>query len=647
MSDINRIMSDSKKNKEDKKLKKLAGKEKPVEQKPVMEQMDVRMYRKEGEAMPAAHTINESVPKNAAPVEKPKSKKWSLFNKKESEKTADNIQNQHVTVQKQKGRAVHQQKHLKPQEKQMKVNIFKDVPKLLNDMEEYVNHNQKIVKKLNTIRNMTEEIDSYAGQKVNYNPDSPQDIQIHVNILRSMFGMVCEVMSNVKRDLMEARLMSFQEDSLPDRFSLKAQMYNDVANRLGDEIELLKYGNYNKETVFWAEIIDNAAKETVIDISGMKTGRTGSALSNVDIIGEGDNQRFFKEEEKVESDKAAFKNAIDTYKFSSDEMKHKFKEMITFEYFASLVRTKEPGTDFINHAIVEYKNKYKEFGDKEFMEAYITILDSSYKKANVRFNAQKMGIDLGEKLTGRNIATTKLAELMGMNEVLVRNEFVTIKSGDDTHKGYIMTKASGTDYTKIDSSINDKLSSYTGEFQRQMVMLQIFDNIIGQADRHLNNMFYKTEEKNGRKYFTGINGIDNDMCGGINKCPIGVVGNQVGCLTKNSKYLSFDCMDKDMYQHMKTLNADVLRANLKGLMSKRYIDAVIERFEVIMKAIEASKERVEKSGKGQFLYAKEEWGANTIEKLIDRKKYMDSSKCRNYLERFANHRYADGKFEYV
>ncbi len=578
-----------------------------------------------------------------AGITRNKSSKWSLFNKKkEEQKTVKNLPEAaptQTTIQKTEEQKVFE---VDP--------VYEQTRNAITQVKDIVSKSKNIgsiINNLDTALNMLGYISEYAGSTIWEGNDS-KIFLTHTNILTSMIGKVyvsidkaCEEIQNNKVFVSGSKLSMLKKE---------CDKYRIASDRFGMEVEKIKN---NCEGMKWNDVIKNAMKENEIDITDRSVGKEGQSLSKVDVIGEGENTVFFKEDVTVIDGENVW--GVIYNKYVNDKTPKKirnfFKNNDTLqlydafmnEYLMYQARTKESATDFrtflSNHETVRKLSFSK--------EVLLDMFEDVYKSEALSKKATKaMSIKPGEELTGRNIATTKLAQLLGMPDVLVHSQTTTLVSGKEKRHGFVMSKASGTDYKNIDPQMLDDVDTYTGEFQRQMVMLQIFDNIIGQIDRHLNNIFYNTEEKGGKKYFTGITGIDNDLCAGKEVILNGNFQHSVGCLSTDMEQLRFECMDEQMYEHMKTLYGEdgkcsILKNNLYGLMSDEYIDELVDRFKIIMAAIN----NTIKKTNGKCLYKANEWGRETFDKLVDHKRFGEMGyRCKSYLETFVQVRYYDKKF---
>lgn len=115
----------------------------------------------------------------------------------------------------------------------------------------------------------------------------------------------------------------------------------------------------------------------------------------------------------------------------------------------------------------------------------------------------------------RNVAASRLAEMLGEPDLLAKSVRVKVQDGDKTMDAVLMDRAKGTDYK---SEKPEELRAFAGasvsaEACRQISCLHIMDFVAGQVDRNVANMFYDVADdpETGGKVIKGIQGIDNDL----------------------------------------------------------------------------------------------------------------------------------------
>ena len=129
----------------------------------------------------------------------------------------------------------------------------------------------------------------------------------------------------------------------------------------------------------------------------------------------------------------------------------------------------------------------------------------------------KAGIKSGSNITDRNCAMTRIANLLGVNDLIAESHPMTILDASDKEKkskrdGIFMATAKGIspkDIFKLDGYKDGlKTGLDFASVKKNIADMQILDYICGNIDRHLNNITYIFDELNT---FVGIQGIDNDL----------------------------------------------------------------------------------------------------------------------------------------
>ncbi len=120
-------------------------------------------------------------------------------------------------------------------------------------------------------------------------------------------------------------------------------------------------------------------------------------------------------------------------------------------------------------------------------------------------NRTKGGIQPGQDIPKRNVAVSRVADLLGMGSLVARAERMTLTDNDgNTITGVFQEKAAGSDAHRLKE--NDPLRKLTDnremlnepEFLRQLSDIQVMDYIVGNPDRHEGNLMYQMEEVDGK-----------------------------------------------------------------------------------------------------------------------------------------------------
>lgn len=481
--------------------------------------------------------------------------------------------------------------------------------------------------------------------------DDESAFNIHLNMLQSMMGFIANHLNDALTNFSKSDGIT-EEDIGEATLKLNASRssFQNGRLRLSDEA----HSAYaKKEAVDWNKLMERSGLKQTIDLEGKVQGKTGANMSAVVTIGEGEEMRFFKGDEKVVGKDAIWDiSTQNIIKESAEGEKAAYQEFLetgklrdVYEYLKKNTKTDPVAAKQQQiEAALTATNILETFGFK----GKITVVQAAKVLKEVARHSLAenltgfLKIDKDEGLTERNIATTRMAELLGIDKLIARSEKASILTGGVETDGFVMAKAQGKDYSHLAKKKEGVDDVYTGEFQRQLTSLQYFDNICGQLDRHLNNVFHHVEKVKlvhddntvvKHDKFTGITGIDNDMAFGKFYPIDGRIAHMHGVIDKVDKNgvsedsINLPHMDREFYEHLKVLSPEVIRANMKGLLNEEYVEAMIGRIARIMSAVEKAIKQ-----NPNFLVDSEKWGKATLNDLMRPKTY-------NYVNRFVRARY--------
>jgi hypothetical protein len=150
--------------------------------------------------------------------------------------------------------------------------------------------------------------------------------------------------------------------------------------------------------------------------------------------------------------------------------------------------------------------------------------------------------------------------------------------------------------------------TYTGEAQRQLVCIQVLDEICGQTDRHNGNLFFQTNPDNPIEV-TGVQAIDNDMSFGA----ITDIDKKSHRQLQQLSVANLPYMDKAMAEHIKLISKEMLKFALADVLEDDEIEVLNERLEKVKKYISEVEE--DKAKTGSRLLTKGEWTPEIGRKL--------------------------------
>lgn len=226
-------------------------------------------------------------------------------------------------------------------------------------------------------------------------------------------------------------------------------------------------------------------------------------------------------------------------------------------------------------------------------------------------------LDENQAFDVRNIATKKMAEILGLSNLIVNSEIVTIKSGNDKKVGVLMDEAEGISFPEFESKEAMRISPC---FQKEINDLQILDTIVMQMDRYNLNYNIKISENN---VAIGIIAYDNDCSFNLNTDLTRSLGCVPALINKDGK-IDIPYMSKPLASKILNTDEQVIRETLLGILDNEYIEATINRFLQIKNAIKATV--VERP---TFLLEDYEWNELTMIDEINYNNALPKDKLKN------------------
>jgi len=231
------------------------------------------------------------------------------------------------------------------------------------------------------------------------------------------------------------------------------------------------------------------------------------------------------------------------------------------------------------------------------------------------------GIDVGNPLSCRNVATSRVVSLFGLNDTVAPSQMVVIKQkGEPDQYGTAMRKAEGKPIEKFPQ---EQLANATVSPQavRQLSNLQVLDYICGQIDRHQGNfMLQSRETEDGSLHFTGITAFDNDMAFGklhpdmIVQSDTKVAGkyNHLPLLTNESGLCSMPHIDEATYHTVITLDEAALRYMLCDLLDEGELNALGARLQAMKDVLQRTA-----AANPNFVLSADQWDANACREMAE------------------------------
>ncbi len=217
-------------------------------------------------------------------------------------------------------------------------------------------------------------------------------------------------------------------------------------------------------------------------------------------------------------------------------------------------------------------------------------------------------MDNDSSLTNRNIATRRLAELLGVPELVPATQ--KVKYHDQNGKpcqGIIMAEAEGDQLFNASTKVynkpqeNDVPSQFDSSVFLQMNTLQILDVIAGQTDRNTSNIIVEgtVATVDNRRHYQQIKAIDNDMCfGKLTYNDIKKRNNSnffLNTIEDKNGFCKLKVVDKRLYDSLMILTDEMVDYVFADLLTKNELKALKDRIKGVKKLLKHSKGKSKQS----------------------------------------------------
>ncbi len=285
-------------------------------------------------------------------------------------------------------------------------------------------------------------------------------------------------------------------------------------------------------------------------------------------------------------------NDIEAVKFLSEKNQAKFKQLILYAVDKKLL----PITDEIRAFL---DNKYAGRIAGEFAAFYF--------RSNVAHNlaTHSAKIAPNANITIRNIAMQRLAELLGISEIIPATKKVKYKdTAGKEHYGILMAEAKGRPFFEVNQELNEIHNQntlavlnnkepvkkpdfdYDKKVLLQLNSMQVLDILAAQADRHLGNIIV---ERSGDRIVKAC-GIDNDMCFGTLTYEQIVYRDEEGenPFSDNFKRIVspeigflFRVLDRRLYENLLALDDNIVTYEFEDLLSAEELNCLLDRIHAV------------------------------------------------------------------
>lgn len=415
--------------------------------------------------------------------------------------------------------------------------------------------------------------------------------------------------------------------SYVDRLRIKAEkelrIFNNALTDFLSESRTVK-------DITWGDALARRINNRV-EINTKKSKNIGAGTSDVYKIKRGTSAYgYFKAEEKIGRDTAdCWKNVFDRYdqdrELSEDERKALYglneslkkdfeiienetdaakKQMLIrnfyqevcvsalkgYRFYATMAK---PGNKAMQEA-VKKKNYncwryFRTLGTKDpgLVKYAAGIMDEFCKKLN-SFTIATRGAEIkpGSNITGRNVATYRMAVILGAERCVARSETAQIKVNGKGTFGNLMEEAQGKDAYAVAM----QGAKYTADCIEDMANMHVLDMICGQVDRHKGNYFL-----NSQMGMAGsVKMIDNEMAfGNLNAEKLEKGVNSLPAFNM----MAIAVMSDEVRKRIKDLDKKTMELLLEDVLSADEISAAANRLKFIQEKIRLYEEDSARMGR--------------------------------------------------
>ena len=257
-----------------------------------------------------------------------------------------------------------------------------------------------------------------------------------------------------------------------------------------------------------AEKISTRRGDIASMLTGFRVGNDEKRVRMADGIGE-----LLKTEQK--STESALSLLIDGYGQMLNR-KYEWEEGVSEEDYKKTVKrnVREALLGRISLDIRTYVQPLQDLISSD-IETFADFVEFYYKKENeYKVASDSAGIAPGSYISDRNVSTSRLAEKLGISDLVAGSRSILMISGTELSRANEMEGVE----TKSLQDLKEYCEhyhltlKYSPEVVKQLTTLQIFDQICGQIDRHEGNYnVFFDDSVPGEITVTSLKGVDNDL----------------------------------------------------------------------------------------------------------------------------------------
>lgn len=377
-----------------------------------------------------------------------------------------------------------------------------------------------------------------------------------------------------------------ERDNIDSRLKIDLHIYQPCLDSMRD---LRTIRGMIKEGKSWDDLL--TLREATIELTGTEEKKGANVSQRIQTVHNG-KKGFFTESVVARQDKEfwmALTDYIDTHQTTEkDILIARAKNVITRRLGKSVSNLDKEIQNQMNEldrddVIQDEQYKfYETLLKNDSVKQKIVEIADAVDKASKSFQTGQFDKRDRIEMDKRNVATSRMAELLGVGNLIAHSEKMSVIVDGTKVSGCFMEFAEGID-PKTDNKEERKILSKTsyeigGEFSKECSSLAILDVICAQTDRHNGNLFIKVGEPdaNGQRKVVGIQGIDNDMAFSRRAYDSEMVKNSQSVHLENILFV-----DAALANRVKNLSEEDIKYAVGDLLNKNEIDGIMERLEQV------------------------------------------------------------------
>lgn len=339
--------------------------------------------------------------------------------------------------------------------------------------------------------------------------------------------------------------------------------------------------------------------------------------NNIRVIDFGGKFKYFKECKKKQSINDEVERIINDY-FSEYLTRYSFRDKLLL---SETLRDKDNFEKFINLGFLwERKSSLSKYLRGEVDSSELGVPSDVAHKLSISlknfflYSSRELvqrcissDIDEGDyqtNLAAKQLATYKLAKYLGIDNVVVKSEFVRLITDGGEKIGVITDRASGDELPRLQ---NKNLKIHPN-LQLELTNLQILDTITNELDHSPLNCVFKV--KDGQ--ITGVMAFDNEGSFGLNKdLKKRLIWGKISPILNEDNKLNLPYMSKKLSEKILNTTDKDIDIIFKGVLSNDQISSFKIRFDKLKNAV-IDKIKNDK----KFLLSDEEWSDDTLKEEL-------------------------------